>query len=282
MERGVRIFEGTPVIEVIEGKRPQVVTPAGDVTADKIAIATNAWAAGLQELRRSIIVLSSDHDASQRRLQANRCDRMDDGEAVTVRVMVHSVQVTNDGRIAIGRGSRALACTGQVTDAFNDPGQRAVDVERGLRRFYPTLGNVPISHRWAGAVDRSRTNTLVFRSWVAIVGRYGVGYSGTGVAPALIGGRILASSLLECDDEWSNTHLNRGAAILYPREPVPVTSAASSCVPRQASRKKMTNAEVESSGWISAFAGLAPARYPRRRSLILRIGYSAGGPSMIH
>ena len=265
LERGVRIFEGTPVTEVIEGKRPRVVTPVGDVTADKIAIATNAWAAGLQELRRSIIVLSSDMIATAPAAKRIASTGWTGGEAITdSRVMVHYHQVTKDGRIAIGRGSGALAYLGQVTEAFNDPGQRAVDVERGLRRFYPTLGNVPITHRWAGAVDRSRTNTLVFG---ALGGnssiRYGVGYSGTGVAPTLIGGRILASSLLERDDEWSNSRLNRGAAILYPREPVRYFGGL---FVRTATSIKEENDErgVESSGWISAFAGLAPARYPRR------------------
>ncbi len=32
---------------------------------------------------------------------------------------------------------------------------------------------------------------------------YGVGYSGTGVAPSLLGGRILASSALDRIKKWS-------------------------------------------------------------------------------
>ena len=79
----------------------------------------------------------------------------------------------------------------------------------------------------------------------------------------MIGGRILASSLLECNDEWSTTCLNRGAAILYPREPVRYFGGL---FVRTATSIKEENDErgAESSGWITALAGLAPARYPRR------------------
>lgn len=265
LERGIRIFEGTPVLELIESERPRLRTPAGEVIADKVAIATNAWAAGLQELRRAIVVLSSDMIATAQARKRIEKTGWIGGEAITdSRLMVHYHQVTRDGRIAIGRGSGALAWLGQVSDAFNTPGRRSLAVERGLRRFYPTLAPVPITHAWSGAVDRSRTNTLVFG---ALGGneriRYGIGYSGTGVAPSLIGGRILASSLLERDDEWSNTRLNRGAAILYPREPIRYFGGL---LVREATRIKEESEErgVAAGEVVTAVANLAPARSPRR------------------
>lgn len=222
LEKGVQIFEHSPVIEIGDHSPPFARTERGAVIAKKLVLATNAWTAGLQELRRSIIVLSSDMIAT-----APAPDRIAEtgwtgGECITdSRLMVHYHQVTHDGRIAIGRGSGALAYLGQVTDAFNEPGARSTVVEHGFRRMYPSLRDVEITHRWAGAVDRSRTNTLVFGSLAGNPDiRHGVGYSGTGVAPSLIGGRILASSVLERDDEWSNSRLNRGAAVLYPPEPV--------------------------------------------------------------
>lgn len=265
LERGVRILEETPVLEIVDGNPPSLRTPFGTASASKIAIATNAWAAGVQELRRAIIVLSSDIVATAPVPERVAATGWTGGEAITdSRLMVHYHQVSRDGRIVIGRGSGALAYLGQVTDAFNESGTRAAPVERGLRLFYPTLGDVPITHRWAGPIDRSRTNTLVFG---ALGGnediRYGVGYSGTGVAPSLIGGRILASSLLELDDEWSNSRLNRGAAILYPREPLRYFGGL---LVREATRAKEENEErgIATRDSIRALASLAPARYPRK------------------
>jgi glycine/D-amino acid oxidase-like deaminating enzyme len=264
LDRGIRVYEHTPVLEILEEPRPKLKTPTGEVRASKVGIATNAWAAGLQELRRSIIVLSSDMIVtapSPRRIERTGWTG---GEAITdSRLMVHYHQVTHDGRIAIGRGSGALAYLGQVTDAFNDPGRRSEPVERELRLYYPTLGELPITHRWAGAVDRSRTNTLVFG---ALGGneniRYGVGYSGTGVAPSLLGGRILASSLIERNDEWSNCRLNRGAAIHYPPEPIRYFGGL---IVRAATRIKEENEERGATAHVAirAVASLAPARTPR-------------------
>lgn len=265
IEKGIRIFEQTPVTDLQNEQVPSLRTPDGVVIARKVVLATNAWAAGLQELRRAIIVLSSDMVATAPAPERVTATGWGGGEAITdSRLMVHYHQVTHDGRIAIGRGSGALAYLGQVTPTFNHADRRAAVVERGLRRFYPTLGDIPITHRWAGAVDRSRTNTLVFG---ALDGnpnvRYGVGYSGTGVAPSLIGGRILASSVLERDDEWSATRLNTGPAVLYPPEPARFFGGL---LVREATRIKEENEErVEDSPTpVKALASLAGARIPKR------------------
>jgi glycine/D-amino acid oxidase-like deaminating enzyme len=187
-----------------------------------VILATNAWTASLRELRRHVIVVSSDMIAT-----APIPDRLRDigwtgGESITdARLMVHYLQTTRDGRIAIGRGSGALAYLGRVTNAFNGEPVLAGEVERGFRRLYPNLSDTPITHRWGGAVDRSRSGTLIF-------GRlggnpnilYGIGYSGTGVAPSVLGGKILASTALDRVDEWSTSRLNQGHVLLYPPDPV--------------------------------------------------------------
>src|SRR5439155_351609 len=49
---------------------------------------------------------------------------------------------------------------------------------------------------------------------------YTIGYSGNGVGPAYVGGRILASLALGLDDEWSRAGLVREPAGSFPPEPV--------------------------------------------------------------
>lgn len=222
IEQGVRIYEGTPVTDLDAGQPPVVRTARAAVVAEKVILATNAWAAGLPELRRVIVALSSDIVAT-----APMPDRLREigwrgGECITdARLMVHYCQATHDGRIVIGRGSGALAYLGRIGPTFNHNGKRSAVVTAGFRRLYPSLADVPITHAWAGAVDRSRTNTLVCGK---LGGNphvlYGVGYSGTGVAPSLIGGRILASAALDRVDEWSTSRLNQGPLVVFPPEPV--------------------------------------------------------------
>ena len=49
---------------------------------------------------------------------------------------------------------------------------------------------------------------------------YGVGFSGNGVAPCVVGGRILASLALGSADEWSASPLVDGTQGRFPPEPV--------------------------------------------------------------
>jgi glycine/D-amino acid oxidase-like deaminating enzyme len=234
-----------------------------------VVLATNAWLAGLHELRRAIIALSSDMVAT-----APIPDRLNaigwtGGECMTdARLMVHYYQTTHDGRIAIGRGSGALAYLGRITPTFNDSVPRSAVVAKGFRRLYPMLADVEISHRWAGAVDRSRTNTFVFGHLVESPNvLYGAGYSGTGVAPSLLGGRILASSALERVDEWSTTQLNKGAKVLYPPEPARFFGGL---LVREAVCRKEEGEEegVKPNPVIGALASLASARLPGNQKAV--------------
>ena len=49
---------------------------------------------------------------------------------------------------------------------------------------------------------------------------YGVGYSGNGVGPCHVGGKILSSLALEKQDEWSECGLVRPLGHDFPPEPI--------------------------------------------------------------
>jgi glycine/D-amino acid oxidase-like deaminating enzyme len=248
------------------GNPPVVRTANGAVVANKVVLATNAWLTGLHELRRAVIALSSDMIATAPIPERLEAIGWTGGECITdARLMVHYYQTTHDGRIAIGRGSGALAYLGRITPTFNDSAPRAEVVAKGFRRLYPMLADVDITHRWAGAVDRSRTNTFVFGHLSESPNvLYGAGYSGTGVAPSLLGGRILASSALELVDEWSTTRLNTGAKVLYPPEPARFFGGL---LVREAVCRKEEGEEEgnQPNPVIGALASLASARLPGKR-----------------
>lgn len=85
----------------------------------------------------------------------------------------------------------------------------------------PVARGRQITHAWGGAVDRSVDGLPLFGRLpgrVRVV--YGIGFSGNGVAPCLLGGRILAASALGIEDEWSSCGLNRGVPAAFPPEPV--------------------------------------------------------------
>ena len=57
LERGVRIFEGTPIATCIRGRRPRRSSrPAGEVAADQVVLTIGAWAAGQPHYGRAFAV----------------------------------------------------------------------------------------------------------------------------------------------------------------------------------------------------------------------------------
>jgi putative aminophosphonate oxidoreductase len=219
---GVRIFEGTPATRFTR-ERPLVVeTPGGTIAAEKLVVATNAWAAALPELRRALVVVSSDIVATP-----PIPDRLAEigwtgDEGITdSQMMVAYYRTTADGRIAFGKGTAGIAYGGRVGDLFDRDHERSAMTASDFRRNYPELADVPIEHDWGGPIDRTPTSLPILGH---LGGRehllYGVGWSGNGVGPSLVGGKILASLALDERDEWSTTGLVDRAADPFPPEPV--------------------------------------------------------------
>ena len=206
---GVRIYEHSPVQRLDRDGPPRLHTPDGAISADRVVLATNAWAAALPELRRRLLVVSSEIVATGPIRERLDAIGWRGGEAICdsqQRVLYY--QATPDGRVVFGRGGGHVSAAGRVTGAFARQSRWAADAEAAFRRVYPMLGDVPIVTDWSGPIDRSFTGLPMF-------GRlngnerifYGVGWSGTGVGPASVGGRILASLALGIDDEWSGCGL---------------------------------------------------------------------------
>lgn len=221
LERGVRIFEGSRVIEIRRTSPPTIRTAEGTLAAEKIVVAMNAWAAGLRELARMLVVVSSDIVAT-----APIPARLDaigwrGGECITdSQQMVDYYRTTGDGRIVFGKGGWGIALGGRIGPRFDRDQRRALVVTEDLHRLYPMLAEVPIEHDWCGPIDRSPDG-------LPLLGRlgghpdifYGVGWSGNGVGPSVLGGRILASLALGIDDEWSRFPLVNRRPRPFPPEP---------------------------------------------------------------
>ena len=222
VERGVRIFERSPMTE-LDRERGIVRTPSGSVEAGAVVLATGAWLAAVPELRRAVVAVSSDMVAT-----APMQDRLEEtgwtaGESISnCRLMVHYYRTTKDGRIAFGQGGHRHAFGGRVDDGFFAHGESAErQVRQDLVRLVPYARGVEITHAWGGPIDRTVDGAPIFgRLPGAVPVVYGVGYSGNGVAPCLTAGQILAASALGRDDEWSGCGLNRGVVGRFPPEPI--------------------------------------------------------------
>ena len=137
------------------------------------------------------------------------------------RLLVNYYRTTDDGRIAFGKGGGRLAFGPWLGPRFEGEAPYARAAEEGLRRTYPTLADVPVTHRWTGPDRPHAERAADLRRAVAAPGR--------GVRRRLLGQRRRvrrtspgASSRRwrsGCDDEWATCGLVGVAPKRWPPEP---------------------------------------------------------------
>jgi glycine/D-amino acid oxidase-like deaminating enzyme len=225
---GVSVFERTPVrsiaaaVPTAGSRATKLETPAGAVIAEQVVLAANAWSAAVPEIGRGLVVVASDVIATEP--IGERLDALGLTSQVTIsdsRRLVNYYRRTPDGRLLFGRGGGTLAFGTRIGNVFDAPGRRAVGVHSQLRRIYPSLWDVPISHRWSGPVDYSLSGLPFFvrlRSLPGVIAA--AGFSGDGVGPTRLAGEILAEMLAGNDEVAVPAALRTVPHRLMPPEPV--------------------------------------------------------------
>jgi putative aminophosphonate oxidoreductase len=222
VERGVRIFENSPMLRLEGTDTASVVTGRGRIEARTVVLALSAWTGAIGELRRHLIVVASDVVATDP--APGRLAEIGWSNGVSIsdsRQLVHYYRTTEDGRIVFGKGGGDLAFRDNVGASFFEAPSRAAVVERHFRATYPTLDEIPVTSSWSGPVDRTKTGLPVFSHLHRHPGVvYGFGFSGNGVGPSVVGGCILASLALSRNDGWSGAGLVRDPTDPFPPEPI--------------------------------------------------------------
>ena len=260
IEAGIRVYERSPVVDFDGGDPPALVTARGKLRAAKVVIAMNAWAARFRELRRALVVLSSDIVATSPIPDSLKKIGWTRGEAITdSQLRVDYYRTTRDGRIAFGKGAGKIALSGRMGPEFDRNPVAGRDAEADLRAYYPTLEGAAVTHQWSGPIDKSMSGIPLFGR---LGGRehilYGVGFSGNGVGPSLIGGKILRSLALGLRDEWSECPLVDQRFERFP--PEPLCYLAARVVRGAVVRKETAELKGKRASPIDVrLAGLAPA-----------------------
>ena len=219
---GVEIFEDCRVEALVRSSPATLVTRGAKIIAGRVVIATNAWAAAVPELKRQFVCVGSAVVATP-----PISDRLADigwtgGESITdSQATVDYYRTTRDGRIVFGKGGGRIYFTGEPGEmAFNDAAGIA-EAAADFRRVYPMLADIPIERSWSGPVDRTWDSLPLLGNLPGAPHiSYGIGWSGNGVNPSRIGGRILASLVLEKKDRWAGNGLVNRRARPFPPEPL--------------------------------------------------------------
>ena len=221
LKLGVKIFEQTPVQEFFQQDTIMITTEAGEVHCKKLVLATNAWSSSIPELAAMITPVNSALIATERIPDELNAIGLTTAVGITdCQLMVDYYRTTTDGRLVFGKGTGALSYNGNINNVFSEHQQSIEMTTDDFKRTYPQLADKKITHQWTGPIDRTYDSLPVFgnlKDQPNIF--YGIGWSGNGVSPSQIGGKILASLALGCNDEWSSCSLVNRQTKKFPPEP---------------------------------------------------------------
>ncbi|MEO8745914.1 MAG: FAD-dependent oxidoreductase [Candidatus Dormibacter sp.] len=214
---GVKIHEGTTVSRLDAG--PSAVCDGGTVQARQAVLAVNAWATGWPKLARRVAAWSSyivlTAPAPEKLAEINWTG----GELITdLRQSLRYFRTTRDGRIAFGGGGgRASA---RIGDSFTHDSRAVREAAEGFRLFFPSWSDVPIEDAWGGPIDVSPTHLPTFGTLDPGNVHYALGFTGNGVAPCHLAGRVLADLAIGVDSDLVRLPMVNPKPKLFPPEPL--------------------------------------------------------------
>jgi glycine/D-amino acid oxidase-like deaminating enzyme len=193
---GVRIVEGTPVIDFVArdaGGRAQLRTPRGDVRAPVIVLAGEAYLTELARLHRQLIPLWSlivltEPVAEDRWAGIGWADR----EVVaSTRLSIDYLSRTEDGRILFGGRGAPYRFGSPIRPQYDLHPPTHERLRAFVREWFPSLADVRFSHAWGGPLGMPRDwhPTIAFDEATGIATARG--YIGHGVSATNLAGRTL-------------------------------------------------------------------------------------------
>lgn len=219
LERGVVIHEQTRALGLdMLPARVAVRTSRGRLTGDQVVLAVNAWAPGWHGFRTALVAWGS-----YIALTAPAPDRLRElgwsaGEAIAdSRFTVHYFRTTPDGRVAFGAGVGPAGYGGRIGRGFERDQRAVVRAVEGMRRLLPPFADVEVEEAWGGPIDVSGDRLPIIGSRGRV--HYAFGYSGNGVGPSRLAGRILAARICGADDSVTRLAIVDRSWRRFPPEP---------------------------------------------------------------
>lgn len=228
-EKGIKIYEQSMVstIELDNNNKNRLTLinssqkKLGTLTSNKVILATNAWASSIPELFKLFTPVNSAIITTEPSLEALEKLGWSNGESITdSQLLVDYYRTTRKGRVVFGKGTGAISYKGIINKTFSDHPESIDLTIKDFHRCYPGLKDQKITHQWSGPIDRTYDSLPIFGALKKnpnVI--YGIGWSGNGVSPSQIGGKILASLALNIDNEWSRCSLVNRQSKSFPSEP---------------------------------------------------------------
>ena len=259
LERGVRIHEQTPIRRFGSGRPAVAETPLGTVQAAQVINALGAWATPWTTFRHTLTVRGSYMVITEPAPEMIAEMGWAGGENLRdFRSSVHYVRTTPDGRIAMGLGGLQPDLARRIDPRYAYDERSVRRVADDLLRFFPSFAGVGFAAGWGGPINVSGLNLPFFGTTGAGNVHHGLGYTGNGVGPSHLGGKILAALATGADDDLTRLAVVTREPKRFPPEPIrsPGMFVANKAIVRKDDR--------EAAGEVADWATRTVATLPRR------------------
>ena len=221
LDEGVILHERTPMVRLRRGSPNVIEASRGRIRAREVIVAINAAAAGWRPVARRLTAFGSYVVLTEPVPELLDTINWTGGESIIdARMFLHYFRTTNDGRIVMGSGSGPIGFGGRLDERFTADGPSVARAEAGLRFLLPGLAEARVERAWGGPIDVSADHFPFFGTLPGTRVHYGAGYSGNGVGPSWLGGRILARLALGVEDELTALPLVNRRIRPLPPEPI--------------------------------------------------------------
>lgn len=219
---GVRLFEHTCVRDIRQqGSRLVIKTDYGEVTAQKAALATNAFPPVIKHISRRVVpvydyVLMTEPLTPAQRELIGWQGRQGLSDAAN---QFHYYQITKEGRILWGGYDAIYHAHNAVAPELE---YRPASFARLATHFFqnfPQLEGLRFTHAWGGAIDTCSRYTVFWGSEFGGRLVYALGYTGLGVGASRFGAQVMLDLLHGAQSARTALQMTRSKPFPFPPEP---------------------------------------------------------------
>lgn len=185
---GALIFEHSQVIDIVEADRPVVKTPKGQITANSVVLAGNAYHKLARRKLGGLLFPASLGNCATVKLDSSLAKQLNpyDLAVYDSRFVLDYYRMTADNRLMFGGGTNYSG---------RDSKDVAAELRPALERTFPQLKGIEIEFDWTGMAGIV-VNRIPQLGKVSPHVFYCQGYSGHGVATSHIMGEIMAQAVI--------------------------------------------------------------------------------------
>jgi gamma-glutamylputrescine oxidase len=186
-ELGAKVFEQTRVTRIQHGKNPVVITESGRVRASKVVLAGNAYLGNTEPRIRNRIIPAGSYIIATEPLSDSLARELLPADMAYCEqtVGLNYFRLSPDKRMLFG---------GMCNYSGRDPKSITASLRPKMLKIFPQLKDTRIDYEWGGRIAISVNRIPQFGR---IEGNtyYAQGYSGHGVAPTHLAGKMLADAV---------------------------------------------------------------------------------------